>query len=97
MDFETHTHTYIGFQRNKRGHEFEKEHGGIYGSAYRKEGEMISLLCYQRFIIQSKHCISCDFFLKKISNQILTKYWWIEERSKITNCCRETKADFSAQ
>lgn len=76
MDFETHTHIhiYIGFQRNKRGHEFEKEHGGIYGSGCRKEGEMISLLCYQRFLYKANTVFHVIFFLMKISNQILTKY-----------------------
>lgn len=29
---------------------------------------MMHLLCYQKFIIQSEHCIVCDFYLKKISN-----------------------------
>lgn len=94
----THTHTHIlDFKEIKEVINLKKSMEGYMRVAVERKGKWQVYYVTKDLLYKVNTVFHVIFFLKKISNQILTKYWWIEERSKITNCCRELEANFSAQ
>lgn len=92
----THTHI-LDFKEIKEVINLKKSMEGYMRVAVERKGKWQVYYVTKDLLYKVNTVFHVIFFLKKISNQILTKYWWLEEGSKITNCCREMEANFSAQ